>query len=76
MNMNFPIADVQSILDTRRIAINRAGIRAIRHPVRIADKDDGIQHTIAVFNMYVNLPHQFQRRAYVALCGDTQQPRA
>ena len=59
-NMNFPIADVQSILDTRRIAINRAGIRAIRHPVRIADKDDGIQHTIAVFNMYVNLPHNFK----------------
>jgi len=59
-NMNFPIADVQSILDTRRIAINRAGIRAIRHPVRIADKDNGIQHTIAVFNMYVNLPHNFK----------------
>jgi GTP cyclohydrolase IB len=59
-NMNFPIADVQSILDTRRIAINRVGIRAIRHPVRIADKDNGIQHTIAVFNMYVNLPHNFK----------------
>ena len=59
-NMNFPIADVQGILDTRRIAINRAGIRAIRHPVKIADKDDDIQHTIAVFNMYVNLPHNLK----------------
>lgn len=59
-NMNFPIADVQGILDTRRIAINRAGIKAIRHPVTIVDKDDDIQHTIAVFNMYVNLPHNLK----------------
>ena len=71
-DVNFPIADVQSILDTRHIAINRAGIRAIRHPVRIADKDDGIQHTVAMFNMHVNLPHNFKGRAYVPLCGDTQ----
>jgi GTP cyclohydrolase I len=55
---NFPIADVQSVLDTRCIAINRAGIRAIRHPVKIADKSGEIQHTVATFNMHVNLSHQ------------------
>lgn len=63
-NMNkqidMPIADVQSSLDTRRIAIDRVGIKAIRHPVVVADKDDGVQHTVAVFNMYVNLPHNFK----------------
>jgi GTP cyclohydrolase IB len=59
-NINFSIADVQSVRDTRRIAIDRAGIKAIRHPVRIADKGDGIQHTVAVFNMYVNLPHNLK----------------
>lgn len=57
---DFPIADVQSSLDTRRIAIDRVGIKAIRHPVKVADKDGGVQHTVAVFKMYVNLPHNFK----------------
>ncbi len=56
--VDFPIADVQSIRDKRRITVNRAGIRAIRHPVRVADKTGEIQHTIATFNMHVNLSHQ------------------
>jgi len=62
--MNAPhtpaMADVQSSADTRRIAINRVGIKSIRHPVKILDKSGGIQHTIAVFNMYVGLPHNFK----------------
>ncbi|MGG7055643.1 GTP cyclohydrolase FolE2 [Nitrosomonas sp. ANs5] len=58
--VDLPIADVQSSMDTRQIAIDRVGIKAIRHPVRVADKDDGIQHTVAQFNMYVNLPHNFK----------------
>jgi GTP cyclohydrolase IB len=56
--VNSPIADVQGVRDTRRIAINRAGIRSIRHPVRVADKGGEIQHTVASFNMHVNLSHQ------------------
>ncbi len=58
--MDMPIADVQSAPDTRHIAIDRVGIKAIRHPVKVADKDGGVQHTVAVFNMYVNLPHNFK----------------
>ena len=54
------MVDVQSLADTRRIAINRVGIKAIRHPVKILDRTGGIQHTIAVFNMYVGLPHNFK----------------
>ena len=54
------IADVQSSADTRQIAINKVGIKAIRHPVRVQDKSAGSQHTIAVFNMYVGLPHNFK----------------
>jgi GTP cyclohydrolase I len=55
-----PIADVQSSADTRRIAINRVGIKDIRHPVRVKDRSEGEQHTIATFNMYVFLPHNFK----------------
>lgn len=58
--VDHPIADVQNAPDTRRIAIDRVGIKAIRHPVKVADKDGGVQHTVAVFNMYVNLPHNFK----------------
>lgn len=55
-----PIADVQSSADTRQLAINRVGIKGIRHPVRVKDKSIGVQHTIATFNMYVHLPHNFK----------------
>ncbi|SFQ10229.1 GTP cyclohydrolase I [Nitrosomonas cryotolerans] len=58
--IDLPIADVQSSPDKRRIAIDRVGIKAIRHPIMVADKDGGVQHTVAVFNMYVNLPHNFK----------------
>ena len=54
------IADVQNLEDTRRIAIDRVGIKGIRHPVRVKDRSGGEQHTIANFNMYVHLPHNFK----------------
>ena len=54
------IPDVQSLKDSRQLAINKVGIKSIRHPVRVSDKTGGVQHTIAVFNMYVGLPHNFK----------------
>jgi GTP cyclohydrolase I len=54
------IADVQSAADSRRLAINKVGIKSIRHPVKVLDKSGGVQHTIAVFSMYVGLPHNFK----------------
>ena len=57
---NLPIPDVQSTPDGRRLAIDRVGIKAIRHPMRIAERAGGTQHTVATFNMYVGLPHQFK----------------
>jgi GTP cyclohydrolase I len=55
-----PIADVQSTPDTRRLPIDKVGIKDIRHPVRVKDRSQGEQHTIANFNMYVELPHNFK----------------
>ncbi|RMG58555.1 MAG: GTP cyclohydrolase I FolE2 [Gammaproteobacteria bacterium] len=52
--------DVQSSADTRQIPINKVGIKDIRHPVRIAERGGGEQHTVASFNMYVNLPQDFK----------------
>ncbi len=55
-----PIEDVQSSADTRQIAIDKVGIKSVRHPIKVADKSDGVQHTVANFNMYVYLPHHFK----------------
>src|ERR1700735_2389825 len=54
------VEDVQGRADTRRLPINRVGIKDIRHPVRVKDRSAGEQHTIATFNMYVGLPHNFK----------------
>jgi GTP cyclohydrolase I len=54
------IADVQGSADSRRIAIDKVGIKDIRHPVRVSDRSGTEQHTVANFNMYVYLPHDFK----------------
>jgi len=55
-----PIPDVQNLADTRHLAIDKVGIKGIRHPVVVRDKSVGVQHTVATFNMYVHLPHDFK----------------
>ena len=54
------IPDIQSTPDTRRIPIDKVGVKDLRHPVRVRDRSAGEQHTIANFNMYVRLPHDFK----------------
>jgi GTP cyclohydrolase I len=57
---NDEIEDVQNIVDKRQIAIDKVGIKDIKHPIKVSDRTTGEQHTIANFNMYVNLPHHFK----------------
>ena len=54
------VEDVQARRDTRELPIHRVGIKDISHPVRVKDRSAGEQHTIASFNMYVSLPHNFK----------------
>lgn len=54
------IEDVQGRPDSRRLPINKVGIKDVRHPVRIKERAGSEQHTIASFDMYVNLPHDFK----------------
>jgi GTP cyclohydrolase I len=54
------IEDVQNTPDIRHLAIDKVGIKSIRHPVKVKDKSGGVQHTVAMFNMYVHLPHNFK----------------
>ena len=52
-----PIADVQSLEDTRQISIDRVGIKSIRHPIRVRTESGAISHTVATFSMNVRLAH-------------------
>lgn len=54
------VEDVQGRADTRRIPIDKVGIKDILHPVRVRDRAQGEQHTIARFAMTVHLPHDFK----------------
>ena len=55
-----PIADVQSNPDTRNLTIDKVGVKNLRHPIRVKDRSGYEQHTVATFNMYVELPHNFK----------------
>ncbi|HXI35914.1 MAG TPA: GTP cyclohydrolase, FolE2/MptA family, partial [Burkholderiales bacterium] len=54
------IPDVQGSADSRKLAIDKVGIKAIRHPMQIKERSGRVQNTVATFNMYVSLPHQFK----------------
>lgn len=54
------MADMQSQVDTRNIAIDKVGVKDIRHPIEVLDKQKKNQHTVANINMYVSLPHHFK----------------
>jgi GTP cyclohydrolase I len=51
------LPDVQATADVRNIAIQRVGIRSIRHPVLVASPT-GPQPSVATVDMYVALPAQ------------------
>ena len=57
---SFPMKDIQSQLDKRRINIKKVGVKTISYPVTVRDKSKKEQRTIANVNMYVNLPHRYK----------------
>ena len=60
----------------RASPINKVGIKDIYHPVRVKDRSAGEQHTIANFNMYVALPHNFKgthMSRFVECCTDERE---
>lgn len=54
------IEDVQNAEDKRHLDIDQVGIKSIKHPITVKDRSGGSQHTVANFNMYVHLPHNFK----------------
>lgn len=54
------LRDIQGEPDFREIPIDKVGVKDIRYPIVVLDKKNKFQNTIASFNMYVDLPHQFK----------------
>ncbi len=52
--------DIQNHKDHRNIDIDRVGVKGIRYPITVLDKDMGEQQTVAEINMYVSLPRYYK----------------
>lgn len=58
INKNLP--DTQNQLDVRELPINKVGVKNLKYPIAVKDKDKVIQHTIATISMTVDLPKHFK----------------
>lgn len=52
--------DIQNHHDDRNIDIDQVGVKGIRYPIIVLDKNQGQQQTVALINMYVNLPRHYK----------------
>lgn len=52
--------DIQNHEDDRNIDIDQVGVKGIRYPITVLDKNMGEQQTVAEINMYVNLPRYYK----------------
>jgi GTP cyclohydrolase I len=57
---NSKLPDTQSSKDIRKLPIDKVGVKSMRYPIAVKDKENEIQHTIATISMYVDLPMQFK----------------
>jgi GTP cyclohydrolase I len=54
-DLNLTIPDVQNTPDTRRIPIQRVGVKGVRYPVSVRTAT-GVQQSVGIWNMDVHLP--------------------
>ena len=52
--------DKQSERDHRELRIDKVGVRGLRFPIQIRDKERALQNTVATIGMYVDLPKEFK----------------
>ncbi|MCX6165180.1 MAG: GTP cyclohydrolase FolE2 [Ignavibacteriae bacterium] len=54
------LPDTQSQPDIREIPINKVGVKNLKYPIALKDKEKEVQHTIATIAMTVDLPMHFK----------------
>lgn len=52
--------DIQNSEDTREIPLQKVGVKNVKYPVQVLDKNKKIQNTTASVNLFVNLPHNYK----------------
>lgn len=52
--------DVQSLPDERNLPIDKVGVKGLRYPISVRDRQKDLQHTVGLFDLFVNLPHDFK----------------
>lgn len=52
--------DVQGELDRRNIPLKHVGIKNLRWPIALKDKEKGTQNTVATVSLAVDLPHDLR----------------
>ena len=52
--------DKQSERDYRQLRIDKVGVRGLRFPIRVRDKERVYQNTVATIGMFVDLPKEFK----------------
>ena len=54
------LRDTQNEHDSRHISIDRVGVRGIRYPIVVRDKEHRTQSTVATIALMVDLPQQYK----------------
>lgn len=54
------MVDIQNTQDERNIPIDKVGVRKVKYPIRLKEKNDGLQHTVGLFTLTVDLPKEFK----------------
>ena len=52
--------DTQNQRDARGVAIDRVGVRGLKFPLKIRDREQAEQSTVAIVSLAVDLPHHFK----------------
>ncbi len=52
--------DIQNDHDDRQIPIRQAGIKNLRYPIAVLDRENKLQHTVGTIGMSVDLPHNYK----------------
>ncbi len=60
MSLSPPLVDIQSTPDERQIAIDKVGVRRVKHPIHVRERGDGLQPALGEFSLTVDLPKEYK----------------
>jgi len=55
-----PLVDIQSTPDQRNIPIDKVGVKRVKYPIQVRERENGLQHTVGILSLTVDLPKEFK----------------